>query len=227
MRNSIVTKTDRVSRRRVLLSGAALIGGAAGLPWGMGEGALAAAGLRPTPRQSEGPFYPDVLPLDRDNDLVTVEGRPAIASGRITHVFGRVRDANGRPVRGARIEVWQCDTTGRYIHTGDARRAPGDPNFQGYGRAVTDDQGSYRFRTIKPVPYAARAPHIHFAIKGRGFGRLITQMYIKGEPRNAHDFVLNRIWNKDARRSLIVPLRPAPHLDEDALMGQFDIVLGG
>lgn len=180
--------------------------------------------LLATPRQSLGPFYPDVMPLDRDNDLVRVEGRDARALGTVTHVSGRVTDREGHPLADARVEIWQCDANGYYIHTASAGSGS-DENFQGYGRTVTDDQGRYRFRTIRPVAYASRTPHIHFAIERRGFGRLVTQMYIEGEPLNERDFLLNRIRDPAARRAVIVPLRPADQLEKDALAGTFDIVL--
>ncbi|MFQ5911787.1 MAG: intradiol ring-cleavage dioxygenase [Nitrospinota bacterium] len=187
---------------------------------------LGATKLRPTPPQGEGPFYPDVLPLDKDNDLVSVEGRSELALGRITHIFGRIRDVDGRPVRSARIEIWQCDSLGRYIHSLDPGRGPRDPNFQGYGRTVTDDKGRYRFRAIKPVPYPGRTPHIHFAVSAKGSRRLTTQMYVEGEPLNKTDFLLNRVGNAEARRSLIAALKPLPNHEKEALIGQFDIVLG-
>jgi protocatechuate 3,4-dioxygenase beta subunit len=136
-----------------------------------------------------------------------------------------LRDTDGRPIRRARIEIWQCDALGRYIHSLDARRGPRDPNFQGYGHTLTDDQGYYRFRTIRPVPYPGRAPHIHFAVKGKGFDRLTTQMYVEGEPRNEKDFLLGRL-SAQARRALIVPLKPAPNPQASDLSGRFDIVLG-
>ncbi len=220
--NAKERKYDTVSRRRFLLSGAAIIGGVVALPPNL----LGATKLRPTPPQGRGPFYPDVLPLDKDNDLVSVEGRSELASGQIAHVFGTVSDVDGRPIRGGRIEIWQCDSLGRYIHTLDPGRGPRDPNFQGYGQTTTNDEGRYRFRTIKPVPYPGRTPHIHFSIKVKGSNRLTTQMYVEGEPRNESDFLLSRIRNAEARRSLIVPLKLAQNLEKDALIGQFDIVLG-
>ncbi len=212
------------SRRRFLLSGAALMGGAILFS----DEGFGAPKLARTPAQGEGPFYPDALPLDRDNDLVSVRGRSEPAKGKITHIFGRLRDVDGRPIRRARIEIWQCDVFGRYIHTADTGRGPRDPNFQGFGQTLTDDDGRYRFRTIKPVPYPGRTPHIHFAVKGKGFPRLTTQMYVKGEPLNERDFLLSRIRNEEARRAVIVPLERASKSGDGggALIGRFDIVLG-
>jgi protocatechuate 3,4-dioxygenase beta subunit len=176
-----------------------------------------------TPRQSRGPFYPLELPLERDNDLVTVGGRTGLAQGEITNVVGRILDEAGRPIRQARVEIWQCNAHGRYHHPWDRREAPLDPNFQGYGQSVTGADGGYRFRTIKPVPYPGRAPHIHFAVSGPDFEPLITQMYVAGAPENARDFLLTAIADPTARQRLVVPFeRPAGSAE---LLAQFDIVL--
>ena len=200
------------------------------------EGALAAglslavprspaAELPRTPSQTRGPFYPHDPPLDADTDLVRVGGRDALARGVITHLSGVVRDARGRPVPGAQVEIWQCDVNGRYHHPRDRRNAPLDENFQGYGRTRTGAAGGYRFRTIRPVAYPGRAPHIHFAIGGRGFEPLITQMYVQDAPENAYDGPLNRIGNPGRRASLIVPFEPHPDLAGEQT-ARFDIVLG-
>ena len=203
-----------LERRRVLAGGIAL----AAIP------AQAAAALLPTPRQSQGPFYPPSLPLDSDNDLVRVAGRDRPAAGVVTHVFGRLLDQAGRPVTGARVEIWQCDAFGRYHHPRD-RGGGADPNFQGFGRMAVDGDGAFRFRTIKPVPYPGRTPHIHFAVAGPGLERLTTQMYIAGEPLNERDGLLNAVRDRAARDRLIVPLRAAPEVEEGALAGRFDIIL--
>ncbi len=181
----------------------------------------------PTPAQTTGPFYPRELPLDRDNDLATVMGAVAPAQGSLTHVFGAVRDTDGRPLSGARVEIWQCNTFGRYHHPADRRDAPLDPGFQGFGETVTDAEGRYRFRTIRPVPYPGRTPHIHFAVAVPGGVRLVTQMYVEGEPGNARDPLLNSIRDAEVRRSVIVVLNAAPDIEAGAIAGRFDIVLGG
>lgn len=178
-----------------------------------------------TPAQSKGPFYPTQLPLDKDNDLVKVAGRSGLAKGKIANVIGRVLDERGRPVPDARIEIWQCDANGRYHHSRDQRNVPLDPHFQGYGRFVTASDGAYRFRTIKPVPYPGRAPHIHFAISGPDFDPLITQMYVEGAPENQWDFLLNRIADPQARQRLLVPFEQAVDDPNAELVGYFDIVL--
>jgi protocatechuate 3,4-dioxygenase beta subunit len=215
-----------LSRRRLLSEGSALCAGALSA---LGATPSLAALLAPTPRQTPGPFYPLTLPLDSDNDLVRVAGRSGPAKGIVTHVAGRVLDPSGRPVADARVEIWQCDANGRYHHVeGDGNdRLPRDENFQGYGRAVADGAGAYRFRTIRPVPYPGRTPHIHFAVSAPGAERLVTQMYVAGEPGNDRDPVLRGVRDPAARARLIVPLAPASGLEENALAGIFDIVLGG
>ena len=153
-----------ISRRR-MLRGAGVLAAGAALP-------ARAVELIATPAQTTGPFYPLSLPLDADNDLVIVEGGPERAAGTVLHLGGRVLDVAGRPVRGARIEIWQCDAFGVYHHPGD-RGGPADANFQGFGATTADDAGGYRFRTIEPVPYPGRTPHIHFKITGPGFEPLV------------------------------------------------------
>ena len=184
----------------------------------------ARAALLPTPPQTEGPFYPPKLPLDSDNDLVQVKGEPHVALGTVTHVAGRLLDLNGHPLAGARIEIWQCDANGRYLHPRDSSGRPRDEGFQGYGQTLTTADGAYRFRTIKPVPYPGRTPHIHFAISGRGFDKLVTQMYVAGDPRNATDMIYTAI-DAAARDRVTVPLIAAPEIEANALKGTFDIVL--
>ena len=179
------------------------------------------------PAAGTGPFYPLSLPLDSDNDLVIVEGRSERAAGTILHLAGRVLDADSRPVRGARLEIWQCDAFGVYHHPRD-RGGLADANFQGFGATTVDDQGAYRFRTIEPVPYPGRTPHIHFKIAGPGFEPLTTQMYFADQPLNARDG-LYRLLGEEARL-VTVRLDPAPDLEptvkSGAKRGLFDIVLG-
>ena len=154
---------------------------------------LAGSRLLATPPQSAGPFYPLELPLDDDNDLTQVAGRDAVAAGRVTELTGRVQDLDGRPISDARIEIWQCDANGRYRHPGERGPALRDENFQGYGHTVTDGSGRYRFRTIRPVPYPGRTPHIHVAVRLRGVEPFVTQLYVADEPLNADDFLYRRI----------------------------------
>ncbi len=198
-----------------------LIFGLAGL---LTAGPALARRLLPTPPQTAGPFYPLVPPLDNDNDLTQVRGRSERAQGRITDVTGRVLDLNGRPLERVRLEIWQCDATGRYRHPGSAG-ASIDPNFQGFGHTVTDRDGRYRFRTIRPVPYPGRTPHIHFAVLPRDAPRFTTQLYIEGEPRNKRDFLFNSI-PVDRRAQVLAAFAPGSN-DDSKLSAHFDIVLGG
>jgi protocatechuate 3,4-dioxygenase, beta subunit len=186
-----------------------------------------AASLPPTPRQTAGPFYPLAFPADSDNDLVQIAGHSGTAKGTVTRITGRVLDPSGRGISNARVEIWQCDADGRYHYVHDDRADPPlDEDFQGYGQTITDAAGGYRFRTIRPVPYPGRTPHIHFAVSGAGLPRFTTQMYVAGEPLNERDSILMAVRDPAARARLTVPLRPAPEIETGALAGTFDIVPG-
>ena len=184
------------------------------------------AELVQTHPQSEGPFYPNKLPLDTDNDLIIVNDRLTPAVGQITHLGGTVRDIKGNPVRNALVEIWQVDSKAAYIHTKDPNVKKRDTNFQGFGRFLTNAKGEYYFRTIKPVAYPGRTPHIHVAVKIKGIKRLITQCYIKGDPANARDGVLRRIKNPKQRDSVIIDFSPLKGSKTDEIQAQFNIVLG-
>jgi protocatechuate 3,4-dioxygenase, beta subunit len=180
-----------------------------------------------TPRQTEGPFYPTDWSGDADNDLVMVQGGEAKAMGLVTHVRGRVLDPAGQPIPGASVEIWQCDARGIYRHPADERGSRRhDAAFQGRGRSASDAGGRYSFRTIRPVAYPGRTPHIHFKIVAPGRSQLVTQMYVFGEPQNASDGVLNRVADRRQRESVIVRLDPADAIEPGSLAGTFDIVLG-
>ena len=170
----------------------------------------------PTPRMTEGPFYPRSFPADVDADLTQVQGRASRAKGMRLEVTGRVLDRSGRPRAGSRVEIWQCDSLGQYHHVGEPA---GDPDFQGFGAVTTDPEGRYRFRTIKPVPYPGRTPHIHFTIAEGGKRRLTSQMFIEGEPGNERDGIYRHL-GRDAR---LVTLRLAGA--GEGLAGVLDIVL--
>jgi protocatechuate 3,4-dioxygenase, beta subunit len=185
----------------------------------------AATQLVITPGQTEGPFYPVKFPADMDADLVRVSGQAKQAAGRITHISGRILDQRGEIVRGASVEIWQCDAHGIYDHPGDSGGRRRDAAFQGYGRTQVDADGRYAFRTIRPVAYPGRTPHIHFKVHAPGVGRLTTQMYVAGERQNATDGPLNAIRDAKARETLIVALREASDGEAGALAGTFDIVL--
>ena len=201
-------------RRRLLL-------GLAGM---MATSPLLAGRLPLTPSQSTGPFYPLKPPLEDDNDLTRVRGADGLAEGRICDLDGRVLDADGRPIRAARVEIWQCDARGRYHHPHDRGPAP-DPRFQGFGHNLTDDEGRYRFRTIRPEPYPGRTPHIHFAVFAPGAPPFITQLYIAGEPRNDRDFLYRAI--PPERRQLVSAEFAPARGGRAELAARFDIVLAG
>lgn len=201
------------NRRQVLLAAAA---------WLLTSGARAAMQLEPTPAQSAGPFYPTEPPLDDDPNFTRVRGALGVAQGRITDLSGRLLDRAGRPISATRIEIWQCDATGRYHHPLD-RGGVRDPNFQGFGRTVTDADGRYRFRTIRPVPYPGRTPHIHLAVFPPGEPPFITQLYVRGEPRNAGDFLFNRI-PPERRPRVLADFVPVQR-DGVELAANFDLIL--
>ena len=179
-----------------------------------------------TPRQTEGPFYPDKLPLDTDNDLLVINENLTPAVGEVTYLSGRILNARGEPMRNAVVEIWQVDQHGAYLHSGSGNKEKQDRNFQGFGRFLTGATGEYLFRTVKPVPYPGRTPHIHFAVKLKGQEKFITQCYIKGEPRNEQDGVLKGIQDARQRASVIVPFAPIPGARAGELAARFDIVLG-
>jgi protocatechuate 3,4-dioxygenase beta subunit len=182
--------------------------------------------LTHTPPQTEGPFYPDHLPLDTDNDLLIVNDSLTPASGEVTYVSGRVLGPTGAPVRNAQVEIWQADVHGAYIHTRSFNAAERDPNFQGFGRFLTSSTGEYCFRTIKPVPYSGRCPHIHYKIKAKGHELLTTQLYIKGHPQNDRDGVRREIEDPRALEAVTVDFVPLPGSKAGELTAKFDIVLG-
>jgi len=189
-------------------------------------GALAEE-LTRTPRQTERPFYPDKLPLDTDNDLIIVNDNLTPALGEVTWVSGRVLDARGDPIRNALVEIWQCDANGVYIHTGNfGGQSNKDKNFQGFGRFLTGSTGEYVFRTIKPVPYPGRTPHIHYKVKRNGKELLTTQCYIKGNPSNERDGVWRGIGDEKARASVTVDFALLKGSRVGELAARFDIVLG-
>jgi protocatechuate 3,4-dioxygenase, beta subunit len=211
--------TPQLGRRRFILTAAA--SAALVLPTRL----LAQAGLVATPAQTTGPFYPVAFPSDVDNDLVVLRGSEGRAEGTVTHVMGRVLGLDGRPISGAAVEIWQCDARGRYLHPGDTGRQPRDSAFQGYGRAVSGADGAYRFRTVRPVPYPGRTPHIHFAVKAPERRELVTQMYVAGEPQNERDGLYRTIRDARQRAAVTVRLDQANGIEAGALAGTFDLVL--
>ena len=196
--------------------------GAAGL-WI--PGAFAEA-LTRTASQTEGPFYPTDLPLDTDNDLILINDSLTPSVGTITHLSGRILGPSGEPIRNALVEIWQVDHHGVYLHEGSAGGEKRDKNFQGFGRFLTGSAGEYYFRTIKPVSYPGRTPHIHFAVKLKGRKKWTTQLYVKGEPQNEKDFLIQRIKDPKQRESIIREFAPVPGSKIGELAVNFDIVMG-
>ncbi len=188
-------------------------------------GAFAEA-LQLTPRQTEGPYYPDKLPLDTDNDLLVLNDALTPATGEVTWLSGRILDARGEPIRNATVEIWQVDNHGAYLHSADPNRPKRDTNFQGFGRFITGSSGEYLFRTVKPVPYPGRTPHIHFAVKMKGREKFTTQCYIQGHPQNETDGILKNITDRRVRESIIVPFDPLPGSKAGELAARFNVVLG-
>jgi protocatechuate 3,4-dioxygenase, beta subunit len=205
--------------RRLMLSGAGI-----GL---LPLSPVFAAGLVSTPAQTEGPFYPAGLPADTDNDLVQVRGQAAQAMGQVLHLQGRVIGVDGRPLAGALVEIWQCDAQGLYDHPRQSGRDRRDAAFQGYGRMMADAEGRYRFRTLKPVAYPGRTPHIHLKA-ATGDGRLLTsQFYVAGDPQNERDGVFRAAVRQPGQRERIeMKLAPAPGVEAGALATEMDIVIG-
>jgi protocatechuate 3,4-dioxygenase, beta subunit len=206
--------------RRVLL-GTLALGAAAFTNRG-----LFAEELTRTPPQTEGPFYPDRLPLDRDNDLVVVSDSLTPAVGQITHLTGRILDAKGEPVKKAVIEIWQVDHNGAYLHTRDPNHGKRDRHFQGYGKFETASTGEYRFRTIKPVPYPGRSPHIHVKVSKGDRELLTTQCYVKGDPGNDRDGIYRSLRDPKLREAVTVAFVPVKDSKAGELAARFDIVLG-
>lgn len=166
------------------------------------------------------------MPLDTDNDLVVLNQSLTPAVGEITHLSGRVLQPNGEPLKNAFVEIWQVDGNGVYIHSGDRRKDLADKNFQGYGRFVTDRDGRYYFRTIKPVPYPGRTPHIHVAVSQFGRRIFTSQLLIKGHPQNERDGVFRAVTDPAARERLLVAFEPIPDSRMGELTAKFDVVLG-
>lgn len=200
------------------------------LAW-LGASALAAACASAdpdgaTPAEVEGPFYPTDTNIERDADLTRLAGRPGRAAGQVIEVRGRVLGPDGRPVSGARVEIWQANAAGRYAHPRDAGNpAPLDPNFQGYAIVESGAEGGFSVTTIKPGGYLVdqqgpRTPHLHWKIEAGGRS-LTTQSYFPGEPANEVDFLMRAMGERS--RALIARAGAAP--EAGALGFDWDIVL--
>jgi protocatechuate 3,4-dioxygenase beta subunit len=223
--NTRITMNLILPRKTVITRRESLRRIAAGSALFAAPGAFAEA-LTQTPRATEGPFYPDHLPLDTDNDLLVINETTTPAVGTVAYVSGRVLDAKGNPLRNALVEIWQCDHNGAYLHSGTGNKEKQDKRFQGFGRFLTGATGEYLFRTIKPVPYPGRTPHIHFKIKHGGKDLLTTQLYIKGEAGNDKDGLWKSIRDEKQRENCTVDFAPLPGAKAGELAAKFEIVLG-
>ena len=211
------------SRRRFIgMTGAGIIGASVFF-----ERGVFAEQLAQTPAQVEGPFYPNKMPLDTDNDLLIINDSITPAVGTITHLSGRILDRRGDPIRNAVVEIWQVDNNAAYLHTGSVNADKRDKNFQGFGRFMTGSSGDYYFRTVKPVVYPGRlAPHVHFAVKVKGQDRFTTQCYIKGHAGNEVDEVFKRTTDPKLRQLLMADFVPVKNSSVGEVAASFNIVLG-
>ena len=205
--------------RRQLLKNMAFTAAACSTP------GLLAEELTRTARQAEGPFYPDKLPLDTDNDLLLLNDAATPALGQVAHLTGRILGPSGLPLRNAVVEIWQADNAGTYIHS-KSKQERTDKNFQGFGRFLTGSKGEYYFRTIKPSKYVGRAPHIHYAVYLGGKRMLTTQLYVKGDPQNEKDFLFKEAKTPEARASIVTDFKPIPNSKAGEFAAHWDIVLG-
>ena len=204
--------SPRSQRRRIVTGLAAALAAPVFI-----RNALAQETRRPTPAQTDGPFYPITLPADSDFDLLA-QGSLHYTQGRAAWIDGVVTDTAGRPVRGAVVEIWQCDQQGHYHHPGDGGRA--DAAFQGFGRVSVGTAGEYRFRTIRPAPYPGRTPHIHVKVRLAQRELLTTQLYVAGDPGNERDVIWRHLSATD-QAAVTAPFEPAA----DGLRARFDIVV--
>lgn len=211
-----------VSGRRTFL-------GAMGAAFFTTPGLFAEQLLLPSPALTEGPFYPDKLPLDQDNDLIIIKDSTTPAVGTITHLTGRVLSASGEPINDATVEIWQCDANAVYLHTRDSgpKAQQQDKHFQGFGRFNTASTGEYRFRTIKPVPYPGRpSPHIHVKVKRGDREVLVTQIFVRGHEGNAMDGVFAGVRDLVDRELVMADFTPVKDSTIGEVQARFDIVLG-
>ncbi len=190
-------------------------------------GAFAEA-LQRTPSDAEGPFYPDELPLDTDNDLLIVNDKITPAAGAVSYLGGVVMNVKGQPLRNALVEIWQVDNKGIYLHSKAPQQDNRDRNFQSYGRFLTGSTGQYHFRTIRPPAYAGRTPHIHYAVTYRGKRILTTQLYIEGEKQNAKDGLYRRIGGGDPKlqKLVTIPFKPLAKSTIGELTARMDLIVG-
>jgi protocatechuate 3,4-dioxygenase beta subunit len=191
-------KNQKLNRRKWLRLG---LGLAAGSTTGFAPvGQINTEDCSQTPPMELGPFPPMKARTqpDHDIDLTRVQGQTGVATGEIIEVFGKILDDKCAPVEGAIVEVWQANHHGKYNHEYDTQ-GQHDPNFQGWGQAVTKHDGNYRFKTVVPGLYAQRTRHIHFKVSKRGYHELVTQLYFEGEQRNDTDGIYNNLTDEEQK----------------------------
>ena len=176
--------------------------------------------LKATPQDALGPFYPPKWAGEIDNDLVNFGGKDFV-KGTPLALIGRVLSIDGKPLARATVEIWQTDDLGKYRHPDDDSEGPAQRGFQGFGRTLTDAEGRYTFRTIKPVLYSGRPPHVHFKVVASGHRNLVTQMYFAGEQKE-RGFAANFSRERDY-------LMVVPTIQNDGaragIAARFDLVL--
>jgi len=222
MSTNNAARSNAYARRQVLRRGgwAAVAIAAVAARWGAPPAHAQGKGLAPTPRDAEGPFYPRTFPADVDADLTRVAGRPGVARGTPLLLSGRVLGADGQPLAGATLELWQCDVLGTYHHVGAS--GPQDDDFQGYGRAIAKADGTWAFTTIRPVPYGGRPAHLHFRISHPRARTLTTQLYLKGESSESG---MGGFFSRERDRLEITPVRAQGAREPGALEATYSFVL--
>ncbi len=214
-----------MSRRQMMLTSLGAVGVVAASSEALSQ---ACSGL--TPQQPKGPFYPVDDQLDKDNDLTINKGTSGRSKGQLIYVRGVVTDQTCTPVAGALVEIWQACASGKYNHKGDPNTAPLDPNFQYWGRALTDAHGRYIFKTILPGAYPAsvtwmRPPHIHYKVAKIGYRELITQLYFKGNPFNSRDLILQELPLAEREKVIVELTKPENGYDPTGAVATFNISL--
>lgn len=214
-----------MTSRRELLKKTLIGAGAGVIVAASAAESLAQVCVGMTPAQTEGPFYPISDQLDSDNDLTYVKDKSKAALGNVIFVKGIVSDGECKPVKGALVEIWQACSTGKYNHPGDPNPAALDPNFQYFGRSVTNESGEYLFKTIRPGAYPAasnwiRPAHIHVKVHVLGYEELTTQMYFSDDPYNSTDLILQNLPPSE-RNKVIVDF--TKETNEQHPVGQFDM----
>jgi protocatechuate 3,4-dioxygenase beta subunit len=216
-----------MSRREAIKMGLSTIGGVLAISSSAKAAALV---CRKTPAQTEGPFYPIDKQLDTDTDLTQVKGEVLQATGEIIYISGIVQNEKCEPLENALVEIWQACHTGRYNHKHDTNPAKLDPYFQYWGKAVTDKNGKYLFKTIIPGEYPAdvdwmRPPHIHYKIQKRAYHELTTQLYFEGNKYNADDKILQALSKADQKEVIVKLNKPLTGMDPNSKYCEFNITL--